>query len=113
MPLLLGIPALLRFLIGLVPLCIGYFASFIGRLATRTGLLAVGLMAAVSSVVMYIIHILSEMVSNYIPPDFSNLMASVLPDGVSECITVIMSVRIAIFVFDIKDRFISMSDKVM
>ncbi len=28
MPLLLGIPALLRFLIGLVPLFIGYVASF-------------------------------------------------------------------------------------
>lgn len=47
MPLLLGIPALLRFLIGLVPLFIGYVASFLARLATRTGLIAFALVALI------------------------------------------------------------------
>lgn len=51
MPLLLGIPALLRFLIGLVPLFIGYVASFLARLATRTGLIAFALVALITTTV--------------------------------------------------------------
>lgn len=111
MPALLGIPALLRFIIGLVPLGIGYFAKFIARLATRTGLLAMALVGALLAVISMVMQWLTEIVYNYVPHDYSNFLSSVLPDGTSHCITVIMSVKIAVFVFDLKDRFISMADK--
>lgn len=113
MPVLLGIPALLRFLIGLVPLCIGYVASFLARLATRTGLLAVALIGALISVISMVVQWLGEVAYSYVPADYGNFLASVLPDGTTHCITVIMSVKIAVLTFDLKDRFISMSDKVI
>ncbi|WP_025903542.1 DUF5455 family protein [Tatumella sp. UCD-D_suzukii] len=113
MPALLGIPALFRFLIGLVPLFIGYVASFIARLATRTGLLATALVGAIMVVLLLGLQWLGSVVYGAMPQDFSNLMSSVLPDGTTECITVIMSMKIAVMVFDLKDRFISMANKVL
>ncbi|ECZ1958438.1 Head virion protein G6P [Salmonella enterica subsp. houtenae serovar 40:z4,z24:-] len=113
MPFLLGIPALLRFLITLVPLIIGYLASFIARLATRTGLLATALVGAIMGVLLLGIQWLAAVVNGYMPPDFSNLMSSVLPDETTQCITIIMSMKISVFVFDIKDRFIQMANRVL
>ncbi|MGK3122491.1 DUF5455 family protein [Candidatus Pantoea formicae] len=113
MPALLGIPALLRFIIGLVPLLIGYVSSFIARLATRTGLLATALVAAIMVVFSLSIQWLGEAAYSYIPVDYSNFLSSILPDGTSKCITIIMSMKIAVMVFDLKDRFISMANKVL
>jgi hypothetical protein len=112
MPFLLGIPTLLRFLIGLVPLVIGYIATFLARLATRTGLIATALVAAIISVILLGLQWLGDVVYSYMPSDFGHLMSSVLPDGTTECITVIMSMRIAVLVFDVKDRLLSMANKV-
>jgi uncharacterized membrane protein len=111
MPALLGIPALFRFLIGLVPLAIGYFSKFLARIATRTGLLALALIGAILTVISMVIQWLTQIVYSYVPPDYSHFMSSILPDGTSNCITVIMSIKIAVFAFDLKDRFISMADK--
>ncbi len=113
MPFLLGIPALLRFLIGLIPLAIGYLARFLARLATRTGLIASALVAAIIGVLLLGLQWLGDVVYGYIPADFGNLMSSVLPDGTTQCITVIMSMRIAVLVFDIKDRLLGMANKVL
>lgn len=113
MPALLGIPALLRFLIGLVPLCIGYIASFLARLATRTGLLALALIGALITFISMVMQWLGEVAYSYVPTDYSHFISSVMPDGTTHCITVIMSVKIAVLTFDLKDRFISMSDKVI
>lgn len=113
MPALLGIPALLRFLIGLVPLCIGYVASFLASLATRTGLLAVTLIGALITFISMVVQWLGEVAYSYVPTDYSHFLSSVMPDGTTHCITVIMSVKIAVLTFDLKDRFISMSDKVI
>ncbi|EKN3870433.1 DUF5455 family protein [Yersinia enterocolitica] len=113
MPFLLGIPALLRFLIGLIPLAVGYFASLLTKLATRTGLIAAALVAAIMGVLLLGLQWLSEVVYGYMPTDFGNLMSSVLPDGTTQCVTVIMSMRIAVLVFDIKDRLLGMANKVL
>jgi hypothetical protein len=113
MPVLLGIPLLLRFLVGLTPLFIGYIASFIARLATRTGLIALALVGAIMGIMTLALGWLADIIYSYFPPDFSNLMASVLPDGTTHCITAIMSMKIAVMIFDIKDRFLSMANKVL
>ena len=116
MPVLLGIPALIRFLIGLVPLAIGYIAKFFGKIITRNGLMAAALIGAVLSVVTLCIQLLGDALSSAMsgmPADFGNLMSSVLPDGTTTCITVIMTTRIAVFVFDIKDRLLGIANKVI
>ena len=116
MPVLLGFPALIRFLIGLIPLAIGYFAKFLGKIVTRNGLMASALIGAILSVVTLSIQLLADALSSSmggISADFGNLMSSVLPDGTSTCITVIMTTRIAVFVFDIKDRLLGIANKVI
>ncbi|EDC4723995.1 Head virion protein G6P [Salmonella enterica] len=113
MPLLLGIPALLRFLIGLVPLFIGYVASFLARLATKTGLIAVALVALITTTVTLLMQYLAEVMYNGLPADFSNLIASVLPDHFQACVNVIMVTRISIFVFDLKQKFLDYANKVI
>ncbi|QGT26586.1 DUF5455 family protein [Klebsiella aerogenes] len=112
MPLLLGIPALLRFLIGLVPLFIGYVASFLARLATRTGLIAFALVALITTVTL-LMQYLAEVMYNGLPADFSHLMASVLPDHFQACVNVIMVTRISVFVFDLKQKFLDYANRVI
>lgn len=104
MPLLLGIPALLRFLIGLVPLFIGYVASFLARLATRTGLIAFALVALITTTVTLLMQYLAEVMYNGLPADFSHLMA---------CVNVIMVTRISVFVFDLKQKFLDYANRVI
>ena len=112
MPLLLGIPALLRFLIGLVPLFIGYVASFLARL-TRTGLIAFALVALITTTVTLLMQYLAEVMYNGLPADFSHLMASVLPDHFQACVNVIMVTRISVFVFDLKQKFLDYANRVI
>ncbi len=111
--LLLGIPALLRFLIGLVPLFIGYVASFLARLATRTGLIAFALVALITTTVTLLMQYLAEVMYNGLPADFSHLMASVLPDHFQACVNVIMVTRISVFVFDLKQKFLDYANRVI
>ncbi|EDF7377827.1 Head virion protein G6P [Salmonella enterica subsp. enterica serovar Infantis] len=113
MPLLLGIPALLRFLIGLVPLLIGYVASFLARLATKTGLIAVALVALITTTVTLLMQYLAEVMYNGLPADCSHLMASVLPDHFQACVNVIMVTRISVFVFDLKQKFLDYANRVI
>ncbi|AXE08281.1 DUF5455 family protein [Salmonella enterica] len=113
MPLLLGIPALLRFLIGLVPLFIGYVASFLARLATKTGLIAFALVALITTTVTLLMQYLAEVMYNGLPADFSHLMASVLPDHFQACVNVIMVTRISVFVFDLKQKFLDYANRVI
>jgi len=116
MPALLGIPALFRFLIGLVPLAIGYFAKLLGKLVTRNGLIATALVGAIITFTTLVMQFLSDALSSAlggVPEDFGHLMSSVLPDGTTTCITVIMSTKIAVFVFDIKDRLLGIATKVI
>ncbi|EFQ6437737.1 Head virion protein G6P [Salmonella enterica] len=113
MPLLLGIPALLRFLIGLVPLFIGYMASFLARLATKTGLIAVALIALITTTVTLLMQYLAGVMYNGLPSDFSYLMSSVLPDHFQACINVIMVTRISVFVFDLKQKFLDYANRVI
>lgn len=113
MPLLLGIPALLRFLIGLVPLLIGYAASFLARLATKTGLIAVALVALITTTVTLLMQYLAEVMYIGLPADFSHLMASVRPDHFQACVNVIMVTRISVFVFDLKQKFLDYANRVI
>lgn len=113
MPFLLGIPALLRFLMGLVPLALGYIASLLAKLATRTGLIAFALVALITVTITTLINYLSDLLQVSLPPDFSNLMASVLPDNFRLCITVIMTTRVTIFLFDLKEKFLNYANRII
>jgi len=111
MPLLLGIPALFRFLLGLIPLFVGYLTSFFFRLATKTGIIALSLVFLLSTIIHLFLVWLSELSTGVLPDEYFTLVTSVLPDSTTQCITVIMSVKIAVFFFDLKDRFLSLANR--
>ncbi len=102
---------ILRFLIGLVPLFIGYLAGFLARLATKTGLIAFALIALITTTVALLLQYLTEIVSFGFPDDFSHLIASVLPDHFQACVNVIMVTRIT--VFDLKEKFLDYANRVI
>ncbi|EEG1737381.1 Head virion protein G6P [Salmonella enterica subsp. houtenae] len=113
MPFLLGIPALLRFLIGLVPLSLGYIASFLARLAAKTGIIAFALVTLITSTVLLLVQYLSEITFSSLPADFSHLIASVLPDHFHACVNVIMVTRISVLIFDLKEKFLDYANRVI
>lgn len=111
MPLLLGFSAVLRFLIGLVPLLLGYFASFLAKISTKTGLIAAALSALITAVILELIGKLSHIIWTSIPPDYSHLMASYIPGNLNICLDVIIFTRITIFVFDLKEKFLNYASR--
>ncbi|MBN3182565.1 MULTISPECIES: DUF5455 family protein [Pectobacterium] len=113
MPVLLGLPVLFRILIGFVPLALGYIAKFFSRLVTRGGIIAFVFVAMISATVGLLTEHLSSVIGGVMPPDFSNLISSILPDHFQKCVNTLMITRISIFVFDLKERFISIANKVI
>ncbi|HEM8300216.1 TPA: DUF5455 family protein [Providencia stuartii] len=113
MPVLLGIPAIIRFLIGLVPLFLGYIASFLTKLITRTGIIAFAFVSLLALTISSLINYLSGVVSGYIPSDYSGLISSVLPDSFLLCVNVIMVTRITIFFFDLKSKFLDYANRIL
>ncbi len=113
MPFLLGLLPLFRFLLGLVPMILGYIGSMLAKLATRTGLVAFALVTLITVTITTLINYLSDLLQVGLPPDFSNLMASVLPDNFRLCITVIMTTRVTIFLFDLKEKFLNYANRIV
>ncbi|HGJ5882656.1 Head virion protein G6P [Arsenophonus sp.] len=97
MPVLLGLAAVLRYLIGFVPLMLSYIVLFFSKLITRTGLIALAFVTLIITTITTDSAYLLELSLNYLPPDFSHLMASILPDHFQACIVIIMSTRILVF----------------
>ncbi len=109
MPVMLGIPALIRFLGWLLAGLIGYFAKFftlgIARIALATSLF-LGLIVGLHSLV---ISYLSSLVA-VLPVEISEAISSILPSNALPCIYAILSLKTAVFIFDVKDRLISYLD---
>ncbi|WP_273839618.1 DUF5455 family protein [Providencia rettgeri] len=113
MPLLLGIPALLRYLIGFLPLLFGFISAFISKLITKTGILSFTLVSLLTVTIAKLLSYLTEVSYSVLPSDYFLLAESVLPDSFSECVTVIIATKITIFLFDLKDRFIEYANRIL
>ena len=113
MPLLLGIPALLRYLIGLLPLLFGFISAFISKLITKVGMLSLALVSLLTVTIGTLLSYLSDISHSILPDEYFSLAQSVLPDSFLECVTVIIATRITVFLFDLKDRFIEYANRII
>ncbi|AXH61464.1 DUF5455 family protein [Providencia rettgeri] len=113
MPLLLGIPALLRYLIGLLPIFIGFISSFITKLVTKTGIISFSLVSLLAITIGVLLGYLSSILYNPLPNEYFILAESILPDSFTNCVSVVMATKITVFCFDLKDRFLEYANRIL
>lgn len=113
MPVLLGLAAVLRYLTGFIPLALSYIALLLTKLITRTGLIVTALVSLIMTTMITAYGYFIEIAVTYLPPDFSHLMTSILPDNFHAYIIAIMSTRIVVFLFDLKERLLNYAHRIL
>lgn len=109
MPAFLGLPILARFIGWLVGLLIGYFAKFLTLGLARIALaisLFLGLLIGLNQLV---VSYLSGLVA-VLPSEVSEVISYIVPSNALPCVYAIMSLKAAIFIFDVKERIINYLD---
>ena len=109
MPVLLGIPLLLRFLGFLLVTLFGYLLTFLkkgfGKIAIAISLFLALIIGLNSILVGYLSDISAQL-----PSDFVQGVQLILPSNALPCFYVILSVKAAIFIFDVKQKIVSYLD---
>lgn len=105
MPVLLGIPLLLRFLGFLLVTLFGYLLTFLkkgfGKIAIAISLFLALIIGLNSILVGYLSDISAQL-----PSDFVQGVQLILPSNALPCFYVILSVKAAIFIFDVKQKIV-------
>lgn len=109
MPVLLGLPALLRFLGWLLGGLIGYFAKFFTLGIARIALAISLFLALIVGLNQLLVSYLSDLVS-VLPPEVSDAISYIIPNNALPCLYAIFSLKAAVFIFDVKDRIIGYLD---
>ena len=109
MPVFLGIPVIIRFLVFIISSVFSYALSLLsvgfGRIALAISLF-LGLIIGVNDL---LVSILSS-VSASLPENVSKRFGMILPSNALPCFYAIMSLKTAVFIFDVKNKLISYLD---
>lgn len=110
MPVLLGIPVLIRFIgWAVVTFFTQYFMKFI-TLGLGRIVLAVSLFLALIIGLNSLIVTMLKDLAVELPGDFYDAMSLMMPRNALPCIYAVLSLKTAVFIYDVKNKLISYLD---
>lgn len=104
-PVLAGLPWLAAVIAGIVSSVFSYAAKFISK-RVAVVLVAIGLIAASTTAFIALVNSLVSSLSVVVPPFLSLAVSLVVPDNTAACVSVLISARIARWVYEWNVRVI-------
>lgn len=107
MPALLGIPALISFISSIVGSVIAYIVQSLSKRIIKSGLLISAFLGLVIALITGCLSLLSDAIST-LPTEITEPMSLIIPDNAHICLSAIISLKVSVFIFDIKNRIITL-----
>lgn len=107
MPAMLGIPVLISFLSGVITSVIGFLFQFFTKRVIQAAVFVSSFLLLVIGFVKASFSLLDKVVT-ILPPEISDAISLILPENAFFCISAILSIKVALFIFDVKNRVITL-----
>lgn len=106
MPALLGIPALISFLSGVIGAIITQIVASLTRQTAKTIFITSLFLALVTLFVGGAVTLFDGVIAS-LPSQISDVISLIMPENTLFCVSAILGLKVAVFTFDVKDRIIN------